>query len=214
MRNRKLVYGIGINDVDYNVTWYISPGVQKHCPYFSRWKDMLKRCYSEGFRAKKPWYEGCTVCNSWLRLSTFKVWMETQEWQGLELDKDVLNLGNKHYSPENCVFIPKYVNLLATTGSGSRNTLPLGVKLTNLNYSRPYEARVRDGLGGAVILGSFTQPILAHRAWQYFKIGAIHNVMNRYLSEKSFDQRVADSFYTRIRKLKKDLLEDKITESL
>jgi len=36
--------------------------------------------------------------------------MERQSWEGCELDKDLKCLGNRVYSPECCLFVPKVVN--------------------------------------------------------------------------------------------------------
>ncbi len=36
--------------------------------------------------------------------------METQDWEGKELDKDVLVAGNKLYSPDTCAFITRKTN--------------------------------------------------------------------------------------------------------
>lgn len=58
---------------------------------------------------------------------TFKEWMEKQDWRGNHLDKDILHLGNKHYSPENCIFVPREINGLIGGGTTRRHGLPKGV---------------------------------------------------------------------------------------
>ena len=57
--NRNLVFGVGINDANY-VTQPGTHNKQSKCPYYSIWKDMLKRCYSSKYLLKRPTYKGCT----------------------------------------------------------------------------------------------------------------------------------------------------------
>jgi len=114
----KLVCGVGFNDSDV---------VTKCDPFYSRWKGMLVRCYSAKYHAKRPTYIGCTVCDEWLTFSNFKSWMEKQDWKGKELDKDILVIGNKLYSPELCVFVTKLTNSFILDRASSRGSYPLGV---------------------------------------------------------------------------------------
>jgi hypothetical protein len=102
-KKKGIVYGIGINDADYVVS---------NCLYYRKWKQMMRRCYSPNFHIKNQSYVGCSVCEEWHRFSNFKSWMMQQDWEGKELDKDILFPGNKVYSPDKCVFIDKKVNEL------------------------------------------------------------------------------------------------------
>lgn len=106
-RKRSLYYGVGLNDSDYLTRTRQPCGKVVFCPYFLRWKKMLERCYAKDI---KSGYEGCTVCEEWLTFSNFKSWMQAQDWEGKELDKDLLVEGNKQYSPNNCCFLTKKVN--------------------------------------------------------------------------------------------------------
>lgn len=99
-----MVYGIGVNDAGYNVR----PKGQKMCPFYTRWMSMLQRCYDEGALSRDPSYQGVTVCDEWLTFSNFKAWMETKDWQGKCLDKDLK--GGKEYSPDTCLFISENLN--------------------------------------------------------------------------------------------------------
>jgi len=103
MKKKGIVYGVGINDADYVVA---------DCLYYRKWKQMLRRCYSSNFHIKNPSYIGCSICEEWKVFSNFRQWMMSQDWEGKELDKDILFPGNKVYSPDNCVFVSKEVNEL------------------------------------------------------------------------------------------------------
>ena len=118
--HRSLVFGVGVNDSDYNVM------IRKNkkqilCPFYRKWCDMLKRCYSLKWHKQNPTYIGCFVCPEWLYFSKFRLWMENQKWKGMELDKDLLVKGNRGYGPDTCCFIPKAINSLF--GSGGKKKI-------------------------------------------------------------------------------------------
>lgn len=104
LKRGKLVYGVGINDADYTV----ATGDGPMCSYYVRWFSMLQRCYDEGALSRDPSYRGVTVCEEWLIFSNFKAWMETKDWEGKCLDKDLK--GGVVYSPETCLFISQDLN--------------------------------------------------------------------------------------------------------
>lgn len=111
---RSRVYGIGINDADYVTTMSKKNGGWR-CPFYYRWEKMLRRCYSEHYQKINPSYIGCSVCPEWLYFSKFRLWMVTQNWEGLELDKDLLVVGNRVYSPDTCCFISHKINTFFTS---------------------------------------------------------------------------------------------------
>ena len=168
-RNKKL-YGVGINDADYFVCYYIN-GKQVMCPIYRRWKGMLERCYSQTYRKKYPTYGACCVVDSWLRFSNFKMWMEKQDWEGKVLDKDLLVKDNKLYSQDTCIFITNELNLFISTKSKNKIT---GVFKKNGKFSascqNPFTTK-RD------YLGVFTTEDEAFTAWKThkFKISLMFN---------------------------------------
>lgn len=114
-----LVYGVGINDADYPVNKTTGSFGKRittwRCPYYQRWVNMLERVYDGDREA----YRGVTVCEEWLIFTNFKGWMQTQDWSGKELDKDLL--GGNLYSPETCVFLDKKLNMLLIKGGVSQD---------------------------------------------------------------------------------------------
>lgn len=104
------VYGIG----------YIGEGNFKACKnkernnYYGIWSDMLRRCYSEKYRDKKPSYVGCTVCEEWHNFQNFAKWYEENYYEFedeiMQLDKDILVKGNRVYSPKTCLILPNSIN--------------------------------------------------------------------------------------------------------
>jgi len=123
---RSPVYGIGINDADYMVQPVIN-GKQERCPYYKVWQLMLMRCYSSKYHLKCPSYMECSTSNEWLYFSNFKRWMKTQDWEGKELDKDVLIPANKEYSSNTCIFVSRQINGLLNNHAAKRGKYPQGV---------------------------------------------------------------------------------------
>lgn len=121
---KKLVHGWGINDAGYSVNLVVD-GKQVMCPFYKVWKDMLRRCYSESFQIQNPAYLGCSVSPDWKYFSSFKSWMEQQNWEGRQLDKDIILHGNKVYGPEVCIFVTRAVNIFFTCEK-KKTTNPIG----------------------------------------------------------------------------------------
>jgi hypothetical protein len=131
---RKPIYGIGTNDADYMVDPRID-GKRGRCPIYRVWKSMLERCYSEKRQAKCPTYIGCTVCKEWLTFSNFRRWMVNQDWQGKQLDKDILVKGNKIYSAETCCFVTQAVNMIESRAKHYKFISPVGENVDVYNLS-------------------------------------------------------------------------------
>lgn len=127
---RKLVCGVGVNDADYSVRPLSGEPGRLFCPYYAKWAGMLKRCYCEKHLRKQPTYVGCYVMEEWTYFSNFKRWMETQPYaldENFHLDKDLLIRGNKVYSEDTCVFIPKELNTMLSIPKGSDVGYMVGV---------------------------------------------------------------------------------------
>jgi DNA-binding transcriptional regulator YiaG len=95
------------------------------------WSDMIGRCYNS---SKMYYYcyggEGVKVCEEWHNYQNFAKWWEENYYQieneKMVLDKDWINPKLKLYSPENCVIVPEYVNLLIIKNN-KKSKLPNGV---------------------------------------------------------------------------------------
>jgi hypothetical protein len=126
MAERSKIQGHGINDADYPYRLQsLIEGKYKivwQCPIHSTWKDLMRRCFSEKLKEKCPCYKDVTVCEDWLLFSNFKAWVDSHEslydvdGKLMQVDKDLKVVGNKHYSPENCLFISRKVNNFLLTG--------------------------------------------------------------------------------------------------
>lgn len=92
-------------------------GCSSH-PLFSVWRCMINRCYDKNHRAFKYYgAKGITVCDAWRKSpGEFIQWAISNGWhKGIQLDKDIKK--GKIYSPENCLLVPPYVNLMNRSNS-------------------------------------------------------------------------------------------------
>ena len=196
---QKLVFGVGINDADYVVTEWETievNGARKKklvwmCPYYRTWKGVIERCYSPQFQERNPTYKGCSVSGEWITFSVFKCWMECQDWEGMQLDKDILFSGNKVYSAETCVFVTKAVNMFTIDSGAARGEWLIGVswrKDRNKFMSQCNNPFTKK----SEYLGLFDSEIEAHQAWLKRKLELAH-----LLSAEQTDERVAKALIKR-----------------
>jgi hypothetical protein len=167
----KLKYGVGVNDADYAVEPRVN-GKHVWCPYFQKWHLMLMRCYCEKYKAKRPSYAGCEVAKEWWSFMAFRSWMCKQDWQGKQLDKDLLGDG-KLYSPANCVFISQALNSFILDRGAARGRYPIGVR----RLGKRFQSRVNDN-GVEKYLGTFNTPEEAHSAWVVAKTELANKILD------------------------------------
>lgn len=166
-KSGKLLHGVGLNDADYAVCPREN-GKIVWCKFYRVWSSMLWRCYSKTKDVNSPTYKGVQVCEEWLRFSNFKAWMEKQDWEGKELDKDLLIEDNKIYSPSTCVFVTHKVNGFITDCRATRGEYPLGVCLYKALGKFGSHCHENKELK---YLGLFDTPEEAHWAYKKFKAG-------------------------------------------
>lgn len=169
-RSKYLICGVAYNDATYVVTKNTKvDGKFKRiwtCPYYSVWFNMIHRCYSKGVGHKN--YLNCIVCDEWLTFSNFKSWMETQDWEGKQLDKDILVKGNRVYDPTHCVFVGQAVNKFILESDKARGLLPIGVYWNKRDQI--FQAYCRNPFTSKTIfLGTYDCPEEAHAEWLEFK---------------------------------------------
>lgn len=176
MSVRRLIYGVATNDSDYKTELLID-GKRFVCPFYMKWTRMLQRCYSEKYTTKNPSYKDVKACYEWLVFSNFKAWMIGQDWNGNELDKDILIQGNKVYSPETCLFVSHEINSLFNNCNNGGKTTKTGVtKRKGLNRFR---ARHNSKGGGAISIGEFDTEKEAFEAYCKYKYSLIKSIAEK-----------------------------------
>ena len=195
----KLVCDVGVNDASYIVQPVVN-GKQIVCQIYRQWHNMINRCYNAIKLNKDQRYIEVTVCHEWLTFSNFKKWMELQDWEGNQLDKDIVIEGSKIYSPETCAFIDKATNTLFGYHEKGRGDYPLGVCSTR--GEEIFRARCSNGNDCTINLGHYTSQLDAHHEYLKYKIKVIEKV-----AAKQSDERVINGLLGRIPRIRKAILD-------
>lgn len=194
LAQRKLTFGVGVNDAKYNLSVFVA-GKKFTCPYYSVWSQMLKRCYSTCFHIDCPTYVDCKSCPEWLMFSTFKKWMEAQNWRGNELDKDLIVKGNKIYSPETCIFVDRKVNCILNENGNASSSTAIGA--VYIKKSGRFRAVCNDGNKRKLSLGCYSTEAQAHAAYCIRKAMIVRQVASEQPSRvKLLLSRIADEIET------------------
>lgn len=195
-----MIYGVAVNDLRDHKTQIIEYSVDENgkkkrkvvwqCPFYARWFNMISRCYNPAELERHPTYEQKHVCEDWKFFSKFKAWMEQQEWEYKELDKDILFEGNLVYSPETCVFIPQDLNKFLLEKTKERD-LPRGVSYHK--KKKKYIASISCGENKKIKhIGTFDDPWSAHFAWAYEKLQLAKEIASRQT-----DKRIVEALINR-----------------
>lgn len=165
---RKLRYDVGFNDSDYLTQPRVN-GAQIRCPVYITWVGILMRIYDENKRKNNIAYRDCKVCDEWLIFSNFRKWFIENHIDTYELDKDILVLGNKTYSPETCVYVPSQINSFIVDNRVSRGNYMIGVSWDATKNK--FLARCRNpNTKKQKNLGSYTEETDAYKAWLKYKL--------------------------------------------
>ena len=178
----KLILGVATNDAPYQVIKRLDGKVVFRCPYYRKWTAILVRAYSDYYHIRRPTYSDVTLCDEWLLFSNFKSWMESQQWEGMVLDKDIIAPGNKVYSPDNCVFVTVAINSLLPNSAAVRGDLPVGI--TFANEGKAFRARVCDGDSKRIDLGCFASLDDAVQAYNKAKSDIILQIASEQTDER------------------------------
>jgi len=182
-RKRSLVFGVGVND------WVGNVKVGgKDIKEYQLWANMIKRCFSEECKQSRPTYEGVTCSKEWLSMTKFIEDVSQMKGYGLsgwELDKDILQKGNKLYSKDTCCFVPQEVNSLLIKRDNSRGEYPVGVYFHKA--SGKFMAQININ-GKRKNLGYFNTPEEAFQAYKTAKEAYIKVVAQKW--QHLLDERV------------------------
>ena len=172
-------YGVGITGTKYPIT---VNGV--HTKEYDLWNGMLRRCYSEKYHLKKPTYIGCEVSENFKNYSFFYEWCQNQigfnnkDWQ---LDKDLLIKGNKVYSENTCIFIPRELNQTLTKANLIRGEHLIGVYWDKTKNK--FTACVCLNSSKRKYLGAFDTELDAFKAYKIAKENHIKELANKWIDQ-------------------------------
>lgn len=192
----KEVYGVGY----IGVGKYKVSDNGKHTKAYKVWHSMIKRCYDPYYLNKNPTYIDCFVCDEWLNFQNFAEWYYENAYncnnEKMCLDKDILNKGNKIYSPETCVLVPERVNTLFIKCNATRGEYPIGVTYYKNNDKLLVQCRIfENGKNKIKYLGSFplNRPFQAFYVYKTFKENYIKQVADEY--KDLIPQKLYDAMY-------------------
>ena len=170
------VYGVGILGTKYPST--ISGRNTKE---YILWKHMLRRCYNDAYKKKRPTYEGCEVSDNFKSYEYFYEWCQKQVGfrnSGWHLDKDLLIKGNKVYSEDTCVFIPAEINTVLVKRTASRGEYLIGVYWNK--KGKAFRAMVSKNKGKREHLGLFNTELEAYNAYKTAKEAFVKEQANKW----------------------------------
>ena len=189
-RMKPSVYGVGYlgSNLELKSTYN-----GKKCNIYTQWKNMIERCYNEKFHQRQPTYEGCTVSDEFKDYSKWREWYDKYPYKqdGWHLDKDLLVKGNKVYSEDSCVFLPKEINSVLTKRTALRGEYLIGVCWHNTN--KAFVAKVNKNKGNPEWLGSFNTEIEAFNAYKQSKESYIKELADKY--KDILDPRAYEALY-------------------
>ncbi len=177
------VYGVGILGNKYP-----SAINGRDTKEYKLWKNMLKRCYSNTYKKKKPTYEDCEASENFKYYEYFYEWCNKQIGFGndgngnpFQLDKDLLIKGNKVYSEDSCVFLPSEINSLLVKRKASRGKYLIGVYWDKTH--KAFIAQVSKNKGKREYLGCFKTELEAFNAYKQAKESFIKEQANKWKSQ-------------------------------
>lgn len=174
---KKLVYGVGINDLyhpDRNL--------------YQAWVDMISRCYNEKSVSLHPTYSECTVCDDWLTLSKFAEWYYNNHVDGYHLDKDILSGDKKIYSPETCCYVPQELNKALLNRKLHRGDFPVGVIKHQWGNCVRYSAHMSH-----THLGYYSTPQEAFLVYKEAKEQYVKELSEKYYLETKIPKKVYEA---------------------
>ena len=103
-----------------------------HAPHYNTWRAIMRYC-SEAYQEKHPHYKGCTASDEWYNYQTFAAWYDLNCYEirveTISINKDILIKGNKLYSEDTCILVPRKINGLLGYKGRIGKELPKGVSL-------------------------------------------------------------------------------------
>ena len=112
------------------------------------------------------------------------------------LDKDILNKGNKIYSPDNCIFVPNNINILFVKRDKSRGDYPIGVHYNK--YAKKFQAQCsiynyKENKTKRKHLGYYNTTEKAFKVYKEFKEQNIKDIADYY--KEQIPQKLYNAMY-------------------
>lgn len=147
---------------------------------FSIHDNLYTRCYNPKYQEKKPTYIGCYMHEYVKDFQMFAHWLNLQphfnsvddSGKFYNLDKDLIEKGNKCYAFDKMVLVPITINSFLTKANSKRNGLPLGVHYhkSSIGGKSPYQVGCRNPfLNKDVYLAAVSSPEQGFEIYKKYK---------------------------------------------
>lgn len=176
---KRFICGSGVNDLNS----------ARNERSYNIWIHLMKRCCGE--RRPKA-YKDCKICDEWKLYSNFKKFYDKYcKNDSFHLDKDILVQGNKLYSPDTCVFVPREINETMHSIWVEDRSLPAGVSMTECGKFR---ARCRKGEWlDQEHIGCYDTAEEAFEEYRKAKKDRIKEMADRHFRNGDIDKKVYDA---------------------
>ena len=163
---------------------------------YNLWYTMLQRCFDEHSEGVLETYKDCTVSENFKSYEYFYDWCNNQVGFNIfdendrpfEIDKDLLIKGNKLYSENTCVFLPREINVALTKSNKTRGDYPIGVHWSNTK--KVFIAQINKGGGSQKHLGQFDTELEAFNAYKQAKESYLKELANKWkdkIDERAYE---------------------------
>lgn len=153
----------------------------KKTPAYACWESMIRRVYRPPSNSRCKAYRDVVVDEIWHNFQNFANWFSEQpnaDKEGFDLDKDLLVMGNKVYSPRYCSFVPRAINRLMTTSVSTRGDLPTGVSRKGKRFG------VKLSVENTIIrLGSYDTLEEAYEVYIKHKTASVRMLADKYKAD-------------------------------
>jgi len=171
------------------------------------------RSLKERYNATHPTYKDCSVSSEWGSFDNFYNWYISQPYYAykhkfkLNVDKDLLISGNKHYSEETSVLLPQYINIYLNSLKNNKGYYFHSGHKRNKPWCINFKRKGRR----KQITKYFKTEEEAHLAYLIHKIEDAERVQKRFKT-KEIDIRIHNAFEARIDILREEV--NNLQESL
>lgn len=162
----------------------------KITPQYATWAGLILRCYDPYTMNKCLSYINCEVCSEWANYQTFAKYYDENIYEipneKIQIDKDILsgylNLDNKIYSPDTCLFVPQTINNLFPNHKRFR-----GKELIGVYYDGRLDQKINNRyttyiskFGKRIHLGSYPTEIQAFNVYKREKEKYVKEMADLY----------------------------------
>lgn len=141
---------------------------------YSKWANMMQRCYDEETHKLKPYYASCTAEIEWHNFSNYREWHKENAMGNMkvDLDKDILIRGNTVYGSDTCTLVSHFTNTVFETTRG------IDTNIAYNNTTGKYDVTMSI-LGKRKDVGSFDSEGEARQGFIDYKQDYIRNVAKK-----------------------------------